>query len=180
MKFDWTTDVENCEGIGKDAAAAMMALAERRLSETVSTAETITKKAETLLTITISLLTIAVGYLLKDARSTNSDEFLFNISLLTLLPLTAALFFIIRNLLPYSIDVPGASPKNTFRSSRFDIGLTTDLQYIHLIVDILQQHQDRIDHNEDCNRRRRNNNFKAQVCFIFLPFVIFLAFVVDL
>jgi hypothetical protein len=176
----WKTDVVHWDSIGKDAAAFMFASAEKRLTESVNTSEGINKRADRLLTITVTLLTVSISYLLKDARSEDSDEFLMAAAILVLIPLIYALVYIIRNFMEYSIHVTGASPEAMLTSSRFDRGLSAEHQHLELILDQLESYQDRIAHNIHINKKRMRNNVLAQRALISLPAFLLLVYLVNL
>jgi hypothetical protein len=176
----WSADIAKWQYIGKDAAAVVLSLSERRLTETIATAESINKRTDRLLTITVALFTVIVGYLLKDARSESVDLFLVAICLLSLLPLGFSSFFIIKNFAPNNIHVPGSPPSKLLTTARFDGDLTPEEQYLDLVLDQAESYQESIEHNLRYNRKRMRNNNLAQVGLICLPFFLLLVYLITL
>ncbi|NEM96202.1 hypothetical protein [Pontibacter burrus] len=172
----WQCTIEKWDIIGKDSAALMLHLAEQRLTETVTASDSMSKKAEIIISILIPFLTVLIGFILsRDATAFDKDA-LGLAALFCIIPVCASLYFIQRNFRPYRITVPGESPQNIATARNFDNDLTTDEKYYNLVLNQLGSYQDRILTNEEINSTRVENIRLALFCMMFIPIAPLLAF----
>jgi len=172
----WQCHLEQWNTIGKDAAALMLQLAEQRLTETVAASDSMSKKAEIIISILVPFLTVLIGFLLsRDALHFEKDT-LGLAALFCMVPVCASLYFIQRNFRPYKITIPGESPRNIATARNFDNDLTEDEKYYNLVLNQLGSYQLRIVTNEHINAGRVENIRLALFYMMFIPVAPVLAF----
>jgi hypothetical protein len=174
MAEKWEPQRGNWQSIGKDAAAEMLNLAEKRLNETIATNEHFKKKAELLRSISLPVLTVAVGYIFTYATTARSSDdsslgqmLLFSLAIAVILPLCGVLYFVARILVHgEELSVPGASPSTMLTQKRFvDSRYDEDEQFVDLALDVLEQYQERIDKNREINKGIKIDDSGMQICF---------------
>lgn len=169
MTEPWRSEITQWDKIGKESATTMLNLAEKRLSETVVTADIISKRADRLLSIQITLLTLALGYLFSQGLIEMERNYLVTIAFVSIFPLCISLFYIFKNFLPYDIRVPGEDPKNVAIPTLFDNNLEGEEKFFSLVLNQLASYQLRIDKNVESNANRMKNNTLALYALITLP-----------
>lgn len=172
----WVCAVENWSEIGKESAATLLSLAEKRLAETIVTAEGISKRSDRLLSIVIPLLTLALSYVFGNGVDKFGDNYLVTMACFSLVPLTMSLYHIIQNFLPYQIRVTGEEPKYVATPELFDTDLKEEHKYISLVLHQLSNYQLKIDKNLHTNKNRITHNEKALRLMICLPAITVIAY----
>jgi hypothetical protein len=182
MARDWKIDLDNWQQIGKDAADLMLSLAEKKLAASIVAIDEQNKRTETLRNITIALLTLAIGYLIKDEASASNREYLVLIAQVTLGPLLFSSLFIILNFFSAEVTAtPGATPETTLTQERFDGRFIGSEQFLDIVFDQLESYEQRIYHNELILKRIKNyNQLAGTAIFIGIPALLLIVFLASL
>lgn len=182
MAGNWKIELDNWQQIGKDAADLMLSLAEKKLAASIAAIDEQNKRTETLRNITIALLSLAIGYLIKDEANSSNKEYLVLIAQVTLFPLLASSLFIILNFFSAGVTAtPGATPETTLTQERFDGRFIEKEQFLDIIFDQLESYEERIHHNELILKKIKNYNQSAGMAiFIGIPALLLIVFLASL
>lgn len=167
--FNWVPDIKNWERIDKDAAATMLALAEKRLSESLVLAENLKKKTDLLRTITVPVFSLSAGYFAKNIFGERDkwDSPLMWIALLVALPLIFALYYLGKNIFAnFDPALPGSPPIKTLTAERYDGDKQGPKQYLDLVMFQLTVYQNSIDENIEENKRTVENIRNAELALL--------------
>lgn len=163
----WVSDIKDWTKVSKETADLILSQGESVLTEDVSTAQSISTKAEKLISILTPIASAIVVYLFS--KSGQTLNFLTLTAILSFIVLGLSIFFAYRNFRHYEISVPGDYPKKLAASKFIDNALTPDQQYINMVLSICENIQARIDLNERLNSKRIDNSRISITLLIILP-----------
>ncbi|MBQ0787464.1 MAG: hypothetical protein KBT69_08190 [Oceanihabitans sp.] len=174
---NWKSDLKNWKKISKDTALFFLKQSEESLEETVNTFENYSNKTNQLLTISISLSTISLGYFF-DYGETNlvlkiAALLLTILCFITILALHKNLFF-------DKIGVKGSQPKQIIKDKFFSNNLNSEEEYINIILNECDKYQDRIDLNKIVNGKRKKRIKTATKLLLFIPLTIILSKIITM
>lgn len=176
----WKNDIINWKKIDVEIAKFYLSTAERRLEEQIKTSESITSRTDKLLGISISLTTILAGYIFS--LLTGNESWIWNYytisSILALIVLILSLLFLVKNLFPFEIRIPGEDPRNIVTSLFIDSDYDSKEIYQNLVLNQLNNYQLRIDKNKEVNTKRMINNTLALRSLILLPITLIVGYLI--
>src|ERR1700722_7706756 len=143
---DWKSDIKDWDKITKETANLLLEQGETLLKETVLTAESISKRADRIVTILIPLSAALATYIFNNLSCIKN-----------FLPLTALCCFVVilislasvyGNFKNYKINVPGEYPKNIMTTTFINNSFNNHQQFINLTMSICENLQRRIAQND--------------------------------
>lgn len=165
----WPPTIEDWRNINKDAASTMLALAEKRLSETLVLGENHRKRTDLLRSIVVPVFTLSAGYFLTNIAAQGKNLNLLLLSFLVAAGLVFTMYFISKNIFDaFNPAVPGAQPIKTLTSNRFNGVLSPEHQYLDLVLHQLMVYQKAIERNTRINDIMLENIRNTQLTLILL------------
>lgn len=164
----WRADIVNWNKISIETASLYLELAEKRLDETVETSKSISDKNDKLLTLTITLITAILSYILSTAFLTINEKYLSTTLILMLLNLIVQICFLFKNILPFRIGTKGEEPKFILVEKFID-KYDDKEQYLNLALHTCEMYQEKINCNQTINSKRNNRLMIAIYMYLGLP-----------
>lgn len=167
---------ENLDKVGIGVLKDMFSQAEKRLIQTIDTANTVTSKAYKILPITLSLLVLSTGYIFsKEGR----DMTLFLTASYSMIFSSISLIYLVHAIWSYEFHVVGSSPKMTF-----DEVFVKDLEELdqqkYFLMNEAKEYQSRIEFNQEINSKRQKNVKWAIILLSVIPVSFLLARITSL
>lgn len=173
----WKADLKNWKHLSLDTLQFMLKQSEECLDETVKTFENVSTKTNQMLTIAISILTIALGYSL-DNQERNLELKIIAFLVVTLCSIIIIVLY--KNLFFDKIGAKGSPPKHLIKDKFFDENIEQKNQYANMVLNECEKYQEKIDKNNIVNNQRRKRITKAIKLFLFLPFTLIIGKIVVL
>lgn len=146
----WQTDIKDWTLVTKDIVTFYLSQAESCLKMSLEVHNIITLRAFTILSILIPTITLSIGYLLKQPnKHTVIAAIALVAGVLCLVPLIILIF-------PRLWMQLGRQPKDFFTSTVIDteVSLPPDHLYVGIVMNEIENIQDKISFNERSNYRR--------------------------
>ena len=173
----WEANLKNWKNLSVDTLQFMLKQSQECLDETVKTFENASTKTNQMLTITISILTVTLGYYL-DFEKRNLE--LKIIAFLVIIICSAIIIVLYKNLFFDKIGVKGSPPKHLIKDKFFNEDIDQKNQYANIVLNECEKYQEKIDKNNIVNNQRRKRIIKAIKLFILLPISLFISRIIIL
>src|SRR5688572_6661953 len=161
----WRTDIKDWRKLSKETADFIFAQAETLLKETLDTANSITVRAERIITLQVPLVVALLAYIFNNLKDISS--FLPLTALLCALVIISSIAACYNNFKKNEIDVPGEYPKNILTSRLIENKFDDKEQYLNMVINQCENLQLRIDKNDKLNILRLKRNMRSLNIFIF-------------
>jgi hypothetical protein len=163
--MSWNIKIEKWDQIDSKTAALMLSQCETKLKETAETAKTISAKSEKLISIFIPIATVLVVYIIT---GNHNSMLLYLSACISLIPCCFGIFLCLRNMLKYTVNVPGVMPSEIFKSELIENDLNHDQKYLSVVYGLAENFQSGIKENIINNSNRIKNNDYSIYCIISL------------
>lgn len=171
----WQTDIQDWTKLTKDIVLFYLTQAESNLKSCLELSDRITTRAFSLLTIIIPIITLTLGYLLKQIIEGNANYWLLLISITCLIISFVCLYFLVKLIFPRGWMPLGRQPNEIFTSHMVDNDLDQDKKYIAIVMGEIECIQTKIDYNKLQNNKRLKY-LKIVLVLISTAFVIVMIF----
>jgi hypothetical protein len=162
---NWKTDIKDWRKLSKDTADFILAQAETLLKETLDTANSITVRAERIITLQVPLLVGLLVYIFNNLK--DISHFLPLTAVLCATVIISSIAACYNNFKKNEIDVPGEYPKNILSSRLIENKFDEKEQYLNMVINQCENFQLRIDKNDKLNVLRMKRNMRSLNIFIF-------------
>jgi len=169
-KSRWTTDIENWDKLSPDAAKLYLELAHSSLKASEDTATIANASNDKLIGYATTILSISLAYLF-----TGNQLFLQVASLSAIFIVSGALYFLIRNILNYTLYTVGEEPHRIFTKEFTDKYEDPNIQFLNLILSTMENAQAKISLNKELNLKRAKRLQIAKFILASTPFAFILA-----
>lgn len=153
--------------ISKDMADLMVKQSEQRLKGTISSLESITSRADRLLSIYIPLVTALSVYIGSNISNIFSS-YIVSVALIVLLISISGVFFCWKNAGEYIIEDLGDNPDKIATTEYVDNALNEKLKYVSMCIAICKNAHHRIAFNQITISQRAENNQRALKLFFLI------------
>ncbi len=150
----WKSDISDWNNVSNETANLFIDLAEKRLDETISTASHLSDKNDKLLTLSITLITPILGYLIDAFFKNKRNEFLICSLIIMVIIITCSLYFLVKNLMFNKLGTKGEEPK-FIMTEEFRLNNNNDEHFLNLAFHIAEIYQMKIDNNTKINALRQ-------------------------
>jgi len=161
----WKSDIKDWTKLDLHAADFYISQAEKRLKETNDTYNISSVRTNSYLNVTITLLSICLGYIF-----TGSIMYLKTVSFFAIIPLLFSVYYLWQNLKSNTIYTSGDVPKAIFTSKFVDEHTGTE-QYLALTKYTMETIQYKIEQNRIVNLCRIKNNKYIRIAIILTPII---------
>lgn len=171
----WKTDINSLFDLDINLLSTIESKSESYLNETIETFKNQSERTKHLLAIQIGLLTSICTYIF----SQNEFSYLFVLSLVSIIPLLVSFVLTLFNFFSKSVHVSGIEPKEFLNKNLLADNLDNHKKSIVVFVNLIENYQDRIDHNSRVNVIKDRLNRLSLVSLIILsicPLVSYLIF----
>lgn len=168
MNEKWCTDIVKWNKITLETAELYLALAEKRLDETVETAKNISDKNDKLLTLGISLITLMLSYITISSWNLVGVDYFITTLVIMISFLLIQLWFLIRNMMSFKLGTKGEEPKYILIKD-FVGKHKKNEQYLNLVLHVCETYQNKINCNHIINVKRNKRLTIAIYLIIGLP-----------
>ncbi|WP_420583033.1 hypothetical protein [Reichenbachiella sp.] len=177
---NWKNNIENWDKVSKEVADLYLKQSELVLKEQTKTAELISLRTDRLLGISLTFATLILGYVVSKSISAWSNDVFVNSSVFAIIILGYCVTMLVKNLKPYEIRIAGETPRIISDNQFIDNDYTSEEQYVLLILNQINNYQDRIDLNKANNATRTKRNSKVLQVLTFLPISLILGLILTL
>lgn len=157
MKKEWTLNLEYWNETNPETLKYVLQEAQLNLDHTLAENDKLTARAFTLVSIIIPVLSLAIGYMVKDMANTLEERhaLLEFLSLIAMSVLSYVLFLLIKIIVPRNIMYSGREPKELVTVDNLQSNeLSHSDLYISMLISEVEWFQARIEHNDYQNELR--------------------------
>ena len=142
----WETDIVKWNKISKETASFYVELAEKRLDETVETSKNISEKNDKLLTISITLITAILSYIINTNFITTTEKYFKVVLIIMLIFLSIQVYFLFKNIIQFKIGTKGEEPQFILLK-KYIKDYNKEEQFLNLSLQICETYQNKIKSN---------------------------------
>ena len=172
----WRYSGKDWKAINNNTLEFIFRQSENNLKETIVVSNQITSRAYQILSVSITLITVALGYIIKSSNNTIETDPYLIISWIALLCLGTAIYFLFRVIFPRDIILLGSQPKILMSQNQIEKYDTEDVQLKFFILNECENYQHRIVFNSTINEQRIEHLKKVLILIISIPVISFLIF----
>jgi len=163
---NWKIEIDEWKKVSKDMVEFFFKQSEKKLEETIKTFESSSRKTNQILSISITLVTIGLGYFVKFKEE---NLYLNIMAFLLAIIGTVIIFVLYKNLFFDTIGVKGSQPKEIIKEKFLTPKLSDEEQYINILLNECEKYQERINTNIEVNKKRNRRIKKVKYLFLFIP-----------
>jgi hypothetical protein len=152
----------------KDLWIKFFEQSEKRLDETIKSADTITTRAYSLLALGSTIFGLILSYWVSHSVLNDSDSVLVFGSFLILMLFGIALYKLVRCIAPYRFEVKGSEPSKILKDG-FIKEVKADIQLKNFLFSECESYQNRITHNHGVNKERMALLYEAILIMALSP-----------
>lgn len=166
----WRYSDKNWKEINNDTLEFLLSQSESKLVRTIDISNQITSKGYQLISLSVALISIAIGYVIKTNPNWNNidDQFLY-FSIITILCLSISIIYLFKIIFPRKIILPGSEPKHLLLPKQISKYKSEKLQVKYFKLNELENNQFRIEYNRGINNKRIEYLKKVLISIIAAP-----------
>lgn len=150
----WSADIEHKKRLTKEDAKFIFDQAEKILTDTLETSETIVSRTNTLLTLISGSLLAVIGYIISRLGEALLKDNLFITAIFGAIYLYILAFYCFENTRPKSYLIAGTLPKDLFVATFFGASIPNEERIIRLYANEIDNYQYKIEVNSKLNNTR--------------------------
>lgn len=171
----WKTDIDNFENLTVEDAKFLFSQAEKKLDDTIKVSESITNRSYSIITLLVGILSATSGIFLKSIIENGIKYYQSILTIVAILYLIGCLFLLIWNISATKYWTLGSEPQHLCKNVFFTDQVPANLRTIFLIINEVENYQERIEVNLEKNRTRfilLRNVIRAMFGLPFLLFIV--------
>lgn len=172
----WEPKINDWSKVTIEHAKFIFSQAEKRVDESVKTADLISSKLYNLLTLNAALFVGIGGYISSNVYKEGVSREIFSMAVIAAIYLLLIIIYIFLHIKPKGFYTSGSQPKDLFVQEFFEVE-DADISTMYFYAQEAKNYQERISHNATINTSRAKSISIAIVAMILLPILLTLLFI---